>query len=91
MDLETVVRHEGRLNVLCCLLDYGNQSASQLAARTGDSMQAVGYWIKVLQNFGLVVQVAEIGQHRQRIYSASLDGQPQWVLEAVQNHRPRTV
>jgi len=89
MQLETVVRHDGRLNILCCLVDNGDQSIPQLAARTGDSRQAVHYWVRVLENFDLVKQVREEG--RQRIFSASLDGHPQWVREAVEEHRPRTV
>ena len=90
MDLETVVHHDGRLSILCCLVDNGDQSIPQLAARTGDSRQAVHYWVKVLENFGLVKQVAEEGRHRQRIFSVSLDGHPQWVRDAVEEHRRRT-
>ncbi|HEU4905137.1 MAG TPA: winged helix-turn-helix domain-containing protein [Solirubrobacterales bacterium] len=91
MQLETVVHHDGRLNILCCLVDNGDQSIPQLAARTGDSQQAVHYWVRVLENFDLVKQVGEEGRQRRPVYSVSLDGHPQWVREAVEDHRPRTI
>lgn len=91
MDLETVVHHAGRLNVLRCLMDNGDQSIPQLATRTGDPVQSVHYWVRVLENFDLVKQVREEGRQRRRVYSVSLDGHPRWVREAVENHRPRPV
>jgi len=91
MDLETVVHHGGRLNILRCLVDNGDQSVPQLAARTGDPGRAVHYWVRVLENFDLVKRVGEEGRQRRPIYSASLDGHPEWVRKAVEDHRPRTV
>jgi predicted transcriptional regulator len=88
--LEIVVHHDGRLNVLCCLLDNGPLSIRQLAARTGDSAQAIHYWVRLLEAFALIRHEGESGGG-EALYVASLDGQPEWVLEAVRNHRPRTI
>ena len=88
--LETILKHDGRLNLLCCLLDAGPLSVPQLAARIGESTQTVSYWTRLLDSFGLVARRGEpAGGELQ--YAASLDDHPEWVREAVRRHRPRTI
>jgi hypothetical protein len=88
--LETIVRHDGRLNLLCCLLDGGPLSVPQMAARVGESPQAVRYWVGLLDAFSLVEQHAGLSGGEPR-YVAALDGHPEWVQEAVAQHRPRAL
>ena len=88
--LETIVKHDGRLNLLCCLLDAGPLSVPQLAARIGESTQTVSYWTRLLDSFGLVVKRSEAAGGA-ALYEASLDDHPGWVREAVRLHRPRAI
>lgn len=80
------MRHEGRLDVLCCLLDGGPLAVRQLSVRTRNSISAVGYWIKLLESFCLVEKIADFGDG-EPLYVASLDEHPDWVREAVEDHR----
>ncbi len=88
--LETIVKHDGRLNLLCCLLDGGPLSVPQIAARIGESLQAVRYWIGLLDAFSLVEKHAGMSGG-ETLYSATLDRHPEWVREAVAQHRPRAL
>lgn len=88
--LEMVVKHDGRLNLLCCLLDEGPLSVPQLAARTGESPQAVRYWANLLDSFELIEERAALDDG-EPLYAATLDDHPRWVLEAVRQHRPRAL
>ena len=85
--LEQIVHHDGRLNLLSCLLDNEPLSASQLAARVDDSVQAVRYWLRLLDTFDLVKEhdMPAAGEIR---YALTLDGQPDWVRKAIEGHRP---
>jgi len=88
--LETVVNHDGRLNLLCCLLDAGPLSVPQLAARAGESPQAVRYWVSLLDLFDLV-EMRGVLDDGEPLYSVTLDDHPEWVREAVRQHRPRAL
>jgi predicted transcriptional regulator len=88
--LEIIVKHDGRLNLLCCLQDAGPLSVPQLAARVGESAQAVRYWVNLLDSFGLVEKCDELSDG-EPLYAASLDDHPEWVHEAVRRHRPRSL
>lgn len=88
--LEMVVKHDGRLNLLCCLLDCGPLSVSQLAARIGESTQAVRYWVNLLGAFDLVEE-RDGPEGGEPVYAVTLDDQPGWVREAVRQHRPRAL
>ena len=88
--LEMVVKHDGRLDVMCCLLDGGPLSVPQITARTGASMGVVHYWVCLLDTFSLVEKQVELGAGESR-YVATLDEHPEWVREAVARHRPRTL
>ncbi len=90
LHMETVVNHDGRLNLLCCLLDAGPLSVPQLAARVGESRQAVRYWIALLDSFDLVERREELAGGG-LLYEATLDDHPEWVREAVRQHRPRAI
>lgn len=78
--------HDGRLDVLCCLLDGGPLSVTQLGARIGESSQTVHYWVSLLDSFSLVQRLGDPGGRRP-LYAATLDEHPDWVREAVEGHR----
>jgi predicted ArsR family transcriptional regulator len=82
--------HDGRLNLMCCLLNGGSLSVLQLAGRVGESPQAVRYWMDLLEAFGLVENAAELGGG-EPLYRATLEGQPEWVRKAISAHRPRVL
>jgi predicted transcriptional regulator len=88
--LKQIVKHDGRLNLLSCLVANGPLSASGLATRTGDSLQAVSYWLRLLDTFDLVEET-EAENQGEVVYSATLDGHPDWVRETVEQHRPRAI
>ena len=88
--LEFVVEHDGRLNLLCCLLDAGPLSTRQIAARIGESAQTVRYWIRLLGAFDLVEERGEL-EGGDPLYVAALDAGPNWVGDAVRRHRPRSI
>jgi DNA-binding transcriptional ArsR family regulator len=82
------LEHEGRLDVLCCILDGGPLAISQLSARTGLPLQAVSHYLKLLESFGLVAKLGDPGGG-EALYAATLDDHPDWVREAVEEHRRR--
>jgi hypothetical protein len=84
--LETIVKHDERLNVLCCLLDSGPLSVPQLAARIGESSQAVRYRVNLLDSFSLVQKIGDL-DGGEPLYAVTLDEHPDWVREAVEGHR----
>jgi hypothetical protein len=88
--MDLVVKHDGRLNLLCCLVDEGQLSVPQLAARIGESVQAVRYWASLLDTFGLVEELDPLDDG-EPLYVATLDDQPEWVQEAIRQHRPRAL
>jgi hypothetical protein len=84
--LETIVKHDGRLDLLCCLLDGGPSAVPQLTARTGESSQAVRYWVKLLDSFNLVEKLADL-DGGEPLYAVTLDEHPDWVRETIEEHR----
>jgi predicted transcriptional regulator len=84
--LEAIVKHDGRLDVLCCLLDGGPLDVPQVAARINESAQAVRYWMRLLESFSLVEKVADLyGQ--EPLYTLTIQDHPDWVREAIDEHR----
>jgi hypothetical protein len=83
--LEAIVRHDGRLDLLCCLVDGEPLTVPQLSVRTGKSQEIVGYWVKLLNSFDLVKKTGDVGG--ELLYEATLDGHPNWVREAIDKHR----
>jgi hypothetical protein len=83
--LEMVVKHDGRLNLLCCLLDGEALSIQQLAARIGEPSQTVRYWANLLDSFDLVEKSDSLDDG-EPFYVATLDDHPEWVREAVRQH-----
>jgi DNA-binding transcriptional ArsR family regulator len=88
--LEQIVKHDGRLNLLSCLLDGGPLPASRLAAQIGESVQAARYWLRLLEAFDLVEEHGAPGGG-EVLYAATLDEHPDWVRDAVGRHRPRAL
>ncbi len=84
--LEAIVRHDGRLDLLCCILDGGPLSVPQLSARTGEPASAVDHWVKLLDTFGLVTKIAD-PDGGEPLYAATLDEHPDWVRDAIEQHR----
>jgi Bacterial regulatory protein, arsR family len=84
--LEAIVRHDGRLDVLCCILDGGPLAVPQLSARTSQSPKAVAHYLRLLESFDLVEKVADL-DGGEPLYVATLDEHADWVREAVEEHR----
>lgn len=84
--LEAIVKHDGRLDVLCCILDGGPLSRMQLSARIGESASAVDHWVRLLGTFGLVEKIGDLGGG-EPLYVATLDEHPDWVRKAIDEHR----
>ena len=83
--LEAIVKHEGRLDVLCCILDGGPLAVPQLSARTGRPLNVTDHYIKLLDIYGLVEKFADL-DGGEPLYAATLDEHPDWVREAVEEH-----
>jgi DNA-binding transcriptional ArsR family regulator len=84
--LEGIVKHDGRLDVLCCILDGGPLAVPQLSARTGRSREAVSHHVRLLESFDLVEKVGDL-DGGEPLYAATLDKHPDWVREAIEGHR----
>jgi DNA-binding transcriptional ArsR family regulator len=83
--LDRVVKHDGRLDVLSCLIDGEPLAVPQLSAEIGLSRTAVRHHVKLLDSFDLVERAGELGGEPR--YSATLDEHPDWVREIVEEHR----
>jgi hypothetical protein len=84
--LEAIVRHEGRLDVLCCILDGGPLASPQISARIGKSARLVRHWLEVLASFDLVEKLGAL-DGGEPLYAATLDAHPDWVRATVDRHR----
>jgi DNA-binding transcriptional ArsR family regulator len=80
-----LVEHEGRLDVLCCLLDSQPSTLTAIAERMGKEQTAVAYLLRPLDLHGLVRKTGD-RERGQPLYEACLDEQPAWVREAVEKH-----
>jgi len=85
--LEAIVKHDGRLDVLCCILDGGPLAIPQLSARTGRPLNVVGHWVKLLDSFGLIEKIGDFEDGGEPLYATTLDEHPDWVREAIEEHR----
>jgi DNA-binding transcriptional ArsR family regulator len=83
--LEAILNHEGRLDLLCCLLDCEPLAVPQLSARVGRSLSEVGYHIRLLESHDLVEQTGGLDEGNP-LYAATVDRHPEWVREAVEAH-----
>jgi hypothetical protein len=83
--LEAVVKHDGRLDVLCCLFHGEPLAVVQLSARIAKPARAVAHYMKQLESFDLVEKTD--GLDGEPLYVATLEKQPDWVREAVEEHR----
>jgi hypothetical protein len=86
--LETIVKHDGRLDVLCCLVDGGPLGIPQVAARITKPAQTVHYWMRLLESFSIVEKIADL-HGLEPLYVVTLEDHPDWVEEAVKEHRRR--
>jgi hypothetical protein len=86
--LEAIVIHDGRLEILCCLLDGGPLGVRQLSARTRGPAPLVGHWIKLLESFDLVAKIADL-DGGEPLYTVTLDDHPDWVRDVIEAHRRR--
>jgi hypothetical protein len=84
--LEAIVKHDGRLDILCCILDGGPLAVPQLSARTGGSLKAVDHYVKLLESFDLVEKIGDL-DGGEPLYAVTLDDHPDWVRQAVEEHR----
>jgi hypothetical protein len=84
--LQAIVRHDGRLDVLCCLVDGAPLAVPQLSAMTGMPTGAVAHYVDLLCAFGLVAKVA-VTDSGDPLYTTTLDGHPDWIRVAIEEHR----
>lgn len=86
--LEAIIRHEGRLEVLCCILDGGPLGAVQVSARTGKPARLVRHWLELLDAFDLVETLGAL-DGGEPLYVVTLDDHPAWVRATVAEHQYR--
>jgi DNA-binding transcriptional ArsR family regulator len=84
--LEPLVKNDMRLDLLSCLVDGESLTIQQLSARTGKEDRHVCHHMKLLESFGLVEQNGNV-EGGQTLYVARLSAHPEWVAEAVRDHR----
>lgn len=84
--LEAIVRHEGRLDVLCCIIDGGPLAVAQISARIGQPARLVRHWVELLDRFDLVEKLGAL-DGSEPLFAATLDDHPDWVRAAVDAHR----
>lgn len=84
--LEPIVKHDVRLDILCCLADGEPLTVSQVSARIGRNEKYVSHHMKLLESFSLARREESVGGG-QVSYVARLDEHPEWVAEAVRDHR----
>jgi hypothetical protein len=83
---ERVVKHDVRLDILCCLVDGEALTAVQLSARIGRPLREVDYHVRLLDSHDLISRTgARVGE--QPLYAATVDDHDEWVREAVEEHR----
>jgi hypothetical protein len=78
--LEALLRYDGRLALLSCLVDGEPLAVPQLSAETGQSTTAIRHHLKLLGTFDLVEEKGTFGGEPR--YAATLDEHPDWVREA---------
>jgi hypothetical protein len=83
--LEAIIRHEGRLEVLCCVLDCGPLTAVQIGARIGKPARLVRHWLELLDAFDLVEALGAL-DGGDPLYVTTLDHHPDWVRATVAEH-----
>lgn len=84
--LETAVVHDGRLDVLCCILDCGPLNAKQVSARLAESERLVRHWLETLHALDLVEKIAAPGG-TEPLFAVTLDHHPEWVRDVIARHR----
>lgn len=87
--LEEILRHRGRLDILCCLAEGRPLAAEQLSARTGQPRAAVMHQLELLEIFDLVDKLGDRGGG-EPLYTLDLDRQPEWIQEAIEGHSTPT-
>lgn len=83
---EAVVRHDARLDILCCLDSDEPLAAQQIGGRTGMGTHRTAYHLRVLRASGLIGTTQKDGVGPVP-YVSRLDQQPEWVMDAVNEHR----
>jgi|SRR6187551_1775291 len=86
--IDGIVEHDGRLGILCHLIDDGPLTVAQLSIRTDMPLAAIHYHLTLLKSVCLAKK-ADDPAIEESLYTATLNGQPNWVWEAVQEHRQR--
>lgn len=79
------VRHDARLDILCCL-DGKRLTIKQVSAAVGRPRARVSHHVRVLEPFGLVKRAGRA--KGEQLYEAGLDGQPSWVEDVVRGRKP---
>lgn len=84
--LEPIVKHDVRLDILCYLADGESLTVQRLSAKTGRNERYVSHHIKLLESFRLASKEGSV-EGGQALYVACFDDHPEWVAEAVRDHR----
>lgn len=79
------MKHDGRLDVLCCLVGGGPLGIPQVAARINEPAQTVRYWMRLLESFRLVEKMGAL-DGGEPLYVVTLEDHPDWVREAIDEH-----
>lgn len=83
---EGLIKHDGRLDVLCCLDGCGPLTVTTVAARIGRQPTAVAYLLASLAPYSVVRKTGG-EEGGESLYEACLGEQPAWVREAVEARR----
>lgn len=80
-----LIKHDGRLDILCCFEDDKPLTVTALSARTGESPEATSYHLKPLLSHGVIRKSGE-QEDGEPLYESRLGDQPEWVQKAVEEH-----
>lgn len=80
-----LVEHEGRLDVLSCLMESQPSTLTAIAERMGKAPATVAYLLGPLDLHRLVRKTGE-RERGESLYETCLDEHPPWVREAVEEH-----
>lgn len=83
--LKSIVEHDCRLDILCCL-DGEQLTVAQISARTGRDERYLQHHMEILVSFHLVAKEGK-ADNGQAVYVDCLKEHPPWVAKAVNDHR----
>ena len=80
-----IIEHEGRLDLICCLVDKGPLTVPGMSAETGKAPLAVAFLLEQLELYRVVWQTGDrVG--REPLYEERLRDHPAWMRRLVEKH-----